>query len=226
MKMILLAAIFTVIVSPAYAADEDENIALTTYYPAPYGDYDSLETERLAVGSSAVPEEGVSATDVLYLNPVDGDSSNSGSAIYGITRKEGMVICDAGDSNIIKSYDSATSSFVPLGSGTTTTQEGYIKREWRNIGIMSMQSALTQCGNLGDGWRVPSLDEALSAHNFLSPGWPIWTTTVDISETAASGVVTVYTYGGGAGQPGNISSQRISVSGETAYIIREVVESE
>jgi hypothetical protein len=49
---ILLACFFAA--GPAFA--EDEEIVLTTYYPAPYGDYDGLGANSLAIGSNyAIP---------------------------------------------------------------------------------------------------------------------------------------------------------------------------
>ena len=42
MKKLLLAILVLSVANICYAADETEEITLTTYYPAPYGDYDEL----------------------------------------------------------------------------------------------------------------------------------------------------------------------------------------
>jgi len=57
MKRILLAILVLSAASICYAADEGEEITLTTYYPAPYGDYDELSVSGnayLAVDSGNV----------------------------------------------------------------------------------------------------------------------------------------------------------------------------
>ncbi|TRZ51219.1 MAG: hypothetical protein D4S01_05310 [Dehalococcoidia bacterium] len=52
MKRILLTILVLSVASICYAADETEEITLTTYYPAPYGEYDELRTSKMVVGEN------------------------------------------------------------------------------------------------------------------------------------------------------------------------------
>lgn len=53
--ILVLVVVFCLMFSVSVFA-EDQTMELTTYYPAPYGDYDSLKTDSMAVGSGyAVP---------------------------------------------------------------------------------------------------------------------------------------------------------------------------
>jgi len=79
MKRILLAILVLSVASICYAADETEEITLTTYYPAPYGTYEQLQSNRLAIGSGAVmpTDDGV-----INLKPRDEPTSVSEGDIY------------------------------------------------------------------------------------------------------------------------------------------------
>jgi len=51
-----LVLIFVLSLFTMTAFAQDESVELTTYYPAPYGDYDGLSANRIAVGSNyAIP---------------------------------------------------------------------------------------------------------------------------------------------------------------------------
>ena len=83
MKRILLTILVLSVASICYAADETEEITLTTYYPAPYGDYDELLVSGdtyLAVDSGNV---GIGTTSPEAILDVAGD----GEAIL-VPRKE------------------------------------------------------------------------------------------------------------------------------------------
>jgi len=70
MKRILLAILVLSIASICYAADETEEVTLTTYYPAPYGDYNELLVSGntyLAVDSGNVGIGTSSPTEKLEV---------------------------------------------------------------------------------------------------------------------------------------------------------------
>jgi len=77
MKRILLVILVLSVASICYAADEEEKITLTTYYPAPYGkfnhgDFNTLTTSGntfLAVDSGNV---GIGTTEPNYILEVNG----------------------------------------------------------------------------------------------------------------------------------------------------------
>jgi len=69
--MLLVLSITTL----CYAQDE-EKIELTTYYPAPYGKYDELQANKLAVGSGvATSEDGVISLKNLATPPTEIEGS-------------------------------------------------------------------------------------------------------------------------------------------------------
>jgi len=69
MKLLFVLILFVCIAGLSYAENE-EVIELTTYYPAPYGEYQDLQSERLSVGD--VNGDGVIDSNDL---PVDANVS-------------------------------------------------------------------------------------------------------------------------------------------------------
>ena len=53
MKFKLTLAICALILSPALLFASDEALTITTYYPAPNGNYNNLRANNLAIGSNA-----------------------------------------------------------------------------------------------------------------------------------------------------------------------------
>jgi len=106
MKRILLAILVLSVATICYAADEGEEITLTTYYPAPYGDYDELLVSGntyLAVDSGNVGIGTANPQGVLDLQSTTGaflpprmteaerddiSSPPAGSVIYNIDDNE------------------------------------------------------------------------------------------------------------------------------------------
>lgn len=52
MIKILKLVLFLVLSFVAYAFASNETLTITTYYPSPYGSYNQLKTNMLAVGSA------------------------------------------------------------------------------------------------------------------------------------------------------------------------------
>jgi len=86
MKKLLLAILVLSVTSICYAADGEEEITLTTYYPAPLGDYNQFRTNVLAVGSGAnMPTvDGIANFDLIANDPIAADS-RKGDIYYNTT---------------------------------------------------------------------------------------------------------------------------------------------
>ena len=76
---IFMAALFCVLCAGVYSIAEE--ITLTTYYPAPYGNYEELQATKFAVGSSATMPSGdgdmtasgtIQANTAFNINGTDG----------------------------------------------------------------------------------------------------------------------------------------------------------
>ena len=114
MKLKFLFLILAVLVwsapSVAYAQTQQEEIKLTTYYPAPYGDYDKLSVKK------------VTDTQILQLAPVTSSDSTGDGTFMGEVNafpsadKEGMIILDnKSGTHVIKHWDSGTNDWIPFG---------------------------------------------------------------------------------------------------------------
>jgi len=89
MKIILSALIAIMLfVCTAFAQNEGEEIALITYYPAPYGEYEIIEA-------------GMVRSDILLVRPNDPNAN----PIAIIPKEDGLIISDSTDNNRIKQWD-------------------------------------------------------------------------------------------------------------------------
>ncbi|GEM_PF-1532574 len=76
MKRILLVILVLSITGLCYAADETEEITLTTYYPAPYGDYEKISANMVLLNPMAQPAAAsITAADegLLYYDTTSKD---------------------------------------------------------------------------------------------------------------------------------------------------------
>jgi len=80
MKKIVVLAIFIIFVTSSCFA-EDETLELTTYYPAPYGDYNKLSIDQTYAPDSTYPFSINTGWAIMSLN---GLTSNSGTGGAGI----------------------------------------------------------------------------------------------------------------------------------------------
>jgi hypothetical protein len=85
-KCILIAIIAVVLLSTgAVLAEDTEEMTLTTYYPAPYGDYDEITTDTIAANRIAVGDVGMPINDgVINLQPINDDPATGGSIPAGM----------------------------------------------------------------------------------------------------------------------------------------------
>jgi len=89
---------FAVLILSNYSFGADEEITLTTYYPAPYGDYTNLETENLT-------------TDRVIFNAKAGDPANWDGAGSHTGAEGELVYSDTKDAF----YHSNGSSWLASG---------------------------------------------------------------------------------------------------------------
>jgi len=71
-NLILLALSFVFILPIASFAEEQEEIVLTTYYPAPYGDYDELIANSLLVAEQVKIQDGTEGAGKVLTSDADG----------------------------------------------------------------------------------------------------------------------------------------------------------
>ena len=138
-KMFFMIVIMLSIVGIALA--EDETIELTTYYPAPYGDYDSISLTPTSTADAPTPYEGLiyydSDTDEIKIYGEDPTGSatygwkgiGSGNGIWSLNGTNAYyndgsvgIGTDTPNSNLhIKGNDADITLDLNTGSGTSNT---------------------------------------------------------------------------------------------------------
>jgi hypothetical protein len=142
----ILTAMMILSVSNIATAQDTEEIILTTYYPAPYGDYDEITTDtmavnRMAVGSSAT----VPSTDgVIGFSTISSPPAASASTV-------GDMYFDGDEFKYYKETSESTMEWVPLGTG----QNGGIQPAFNNYTF-----------SVGTGWTTLTLSNAPSDARF------------------------------------------------------------
>jgi hypothetical protein len=126
------------------AAAQDEEITLTTYYPAPYGDYDNLRTDTIAVNKIAVGGTTVPVTDGVI-----GFASRATEPPANVSR--------AGDLY----FDGTEFKYYKVTSTSTIDDEGNEVIEttgaWTSVGAMGgggLQNMIFATATAGDGWET------------------------------------------------------------------------
>jgi len=129
MKKLLIVLIFLVITMPVYAQDGEE-ITLTTYFPAPYGDYNTLKAKKLAVGTNSIMP---SKDGIINFSIIDDNASSpagtEGSLYYSMKGSK-FKYHDGSASNPWKSFSGSLPSAADkvafrayLGSKQDTTDD-------------------------------------------------------------------------------------------------------
>jgi len=123
MKRILLVILVLSVASICYAADETEEITLTTYYPAPYGDYNELlvsgntylavDSGNVGIGTSSPQAQlDVSSTNSGFLIPRFADHA---AIVANVTSPvEGMMVYNLAG-HIIEYHNGTT--WIPMSGG-------------------------------------------------------------------------------------------------------------
>ena len=136
--LLAVLIVFLCVSATAFAAEETEEITLTTYYPAPYGEYENLQADKLAVGSTAVVSTVDGVINFATITPpttgTKGDFAFDGST---------LKYCDTTGS-AYKSFGGAGSNidFAPGTTGTVQTLSlaGLL---WQTVVIDSSTSPAT-----------------------------------------------------------------------------------
>ena len=82
----------------------EESITITTYYPSPYGSYNELKTNKMAVGNTNAPDtSGVMRFEVRANDPSGANDTQDGAMYYNSGNHE------------FRYYDSST--WKALGGG-------------------------------------------------------------------------------------------------------------
>jgi len=169
----------------SFAYSQDKEITLTTYYPAPYGTYDTLIAEKLAVGKGV---SAPSADGVVNLNPLTSVSGGTAPS----SGNPGDLYFDATD-NAFKYWDKdsgASGEFVDFtssfesaigfsvhrnGSDQTITKETHTK-------LLFAQAE----GSLNDGFNLYVTNPA-SESRFIAPekGYYVFSGSVYVSDIPA-----------------------------------------
>ena len=125
---------------PAYA-QQNEEITLTTYYPAPYGDYDELQTNRLAVGNNAHTSRvnGVVNFEGLTSDPAAADSGE-GDIYYNLTNHEFRYQDNSGWQSFLSGssiFIDSNMTRVACGSDYAPNPDFNIANQWHPISTVS-----------------------------------------------------------------------------------------
>jgi len=106
LKYIKVVVLFSILYTACFCShlvsaqgDNSEEITLTTYYPAPYGEYDALSTGRLIVSPYALPPAAPYQGEIFFADGTD-DSYAEGLYVYmedewkqlGISGQDGVWI--------------------------------------------------------------------------------------------------------------------------------------
>jgi hypothetical protein len=166
----LLAVFAVVIIAYAYAGE----VKLTTYYPAPYGEYKRIITKTLGVGDNN--DNGtINASDAPNPNTNPGDAWITGNVGIGTTSPGAILsVCPNGPGNIVLGNPNMTSGgYTGLILGISADSGGYsqvysIKSSGTEWGTLALNE---HGGNVGIGTSAPQaqLDVASSASGIIIP---------------------------------------------------------
>jgi len=110
LPIILLALSITVL---SYAADEE--IELTTYYPAPYGEYEEVTADRLSVGDTGSTHAN---SGIMNFKVVNDDTSSGGTVPDGT---QGNIYYSQVDNELKYNDGTAPRDWKSLGSTTASS---------------------------------------------------------------------------------------------------------
>ena len=131
MRYLLIILLALSMTSFSYAADIEEQIELTTYYPAPYGEYDTLITETLIAGGNAFPADSGTSGQSLITDGAGGLTWQSigGDRIYSVGKENIIstssdVWVNVPDMSITRDFTSTQITVNFFGSTAQMTGSG------------------------------------------------------------------------------------------------------
>ena len=159
MKYLSIILLLFSITTLSYA--EDEVIELTTYYPAPYGEYDELQGNKLAVGSTAIMPTTDGAINFSTVN----------DSIAEPVGAEGDIYYSGKDSEFKYHDGSASSPWKTLGGSSGVSQLGDYEAEL-TLGPLTTSDPVEITPVLAstDGFVV-AYSETLTAHGCIIEGY-------------------------------------------------------
>ncbi|NQT95068.1 MAG: tail fiber domain-containing protein [Candidatus Omnitrophica bacterium] len=170
MRTILLIALVLTIAGISYAQDQTEDITLTTYYPAPYGEYDTLNADTLNCGDITAEwidiDDGTAATGIggrsITIQAQDGGTGNTdGGDIILIpgtssgTGKQGNVGIETTDPGypLTVGPNSAGAAVHAYGDGTASTNFIFLVTD--DSVLTNQLFRVQNDGNVGIGTTAP-----------------------------------------------------------------------
>jgi hypothetical protein len=179
MKIIIAIIAFSFLFTGIALAQDTEEITLTTYYPAPYGDYEELQTASLSVGGYTFPTALGQDGQILKTDGSGNISWQSSGAGFGvmdsisgggagsytfgieyITTQAGFVTCfmKVDDGGLARYHglirSSATAAWIPIAGDSA---QGFPAGRW---GLGSF------CMPVPAGWRW-TIEQAWAESNLL-----------------------------------------------------------
>jgi hypothetical protein len=107
MKKLISVAIAGLFIFPAMLSAAQKEIKLTTYYPAPYGEYKAIRSQGACVGTNC------GAADVTDGNlKVKGATTSTNLTVNGTTNLNGTTTVSGAGSLVIQKRSSAPTSPV------------------------------------------------------------------------------------------------------------------
>jgi hypothetical protein len=94
----ILTSIMILSFSSLATAQDTEEITLTTYYPAPYGEYDEITTDTMAANKIAVGDASMPTSDGVISLQITDDSASQPAGVKG-------AIYFSGKDNELKFHD-------------------------------------------------------------------------------------------------------------------------
>jgi len=155
---IFLVTALLAISSVSFAQSETEEITLTTYYPAPYGDYDELSADSMAVSRMSVGTTYTAPADNNFI--VEGNvgigTASPETGIHAVNRTLMLDGDYAGSGRVVfRNTDTTAYSdkhqweIYPTGTGDSGL--GFVDRNENAYRLF-----LSETGNIGIGTIAPS----------------------------------------------------------------------
>ena len=142
MKRILLTILVLSVAGICYSADETEEITLTTYYPAPYGDYDELIVSGNAYLALDSGNVGIGTTSPTEKLEVRGRVKIGEYSLPDTDGNAGQTLITDGSGTISWGSVGTTGGSTTPASGTVVGG-GYV--EWTTFGE---RTSVIGCGGM------------------------------------------------------------------------------
>ena len=138
MKNIVIFALTALFIAPALLFAEAQEMKITTYYPAPYGEYDNVKTDSITLPARSddpFTDWGSGATgEIYYSSKYDG--------LYRFNGNNWVALEGSGAGGVPTQITDAFN--IPTSGGASG---------------VTLAAAVSACRALGAGWHVPTVEE-------------------------------------------------------------------